>query len=37
MIHNSITELHKYVKPDVLPLDYGGTFPKTSDELTGQF
>lgn len=36
MIHESIEDLKKYVKADVLPLDYGGTFPKTAEELTGK-
>lgn len=35
-IHNSVEELKKFVSPDVLPLDYGGTFPKTSEEITGK-
>jgi len=36
MIHNNVADLKKYLSPDVLPLDYGGTFPKTVDEITGE-
>ncbi|XP_050435196.1 alpha-tocopherol transfer protein-like isoform X1 [Adelges cooleyi] len=31
--HKSIEELKNYIDPSVLPLDYGGTYPKTSDEI----
>ncbi|XP_050438915.1 clavesin-2-like isoform X1 [Adelges cooleyi] len=32
--HKSIEELKNYIDPSILPLNYGGTFPKTSDEIT---
>ncbi|XP_050429716.1 alpha-tocopherol transfer protein-like isoform X2 [Adelges cooleyi] len=31
--HKSIEDLKNYIEPSVLPLDYGGTYPKTSDEI----
>ncbi|XP_050429717.1 alpha-tocopherol transfer protein-like [Adelges cooleyi] len=31
--HKSIDDLKNYIEPSVLPLDYGGTYPKTSDEI----
>jgi hypothetical protein len=34
MIHNSVDDLKKYINPELLPSDYGGTLPKTADELT---
>ncbi|XP_050444340.1 clavesin-2-like [Adelges cooleyi] len=32
--HKSIEELKNYIDPSILPLNYGGTYPKTSDEVT---
>ncbi|KAL4141451.1 hypothetical protein QTP88_004089 [Uroleucon formosanum] len=32
-IHTSLEDLKKNISADILPLDYGGTFPKTSEEL----
>ncbi|XP_060850784.1 alpha-tocopherol transfer protein-like [Rhopalosiphum padi] len=32
-IHNGIEDLKKHIGSDILPLDYGGSFPKTSEEL----
>ncbi|XP_050434907.1 clavesin-1-like [Adelges cooleyi] len=32
-IHKSAEELKTYIDPSVLPLNYGGTYPKTSDEM----
>jgi len=29
-------DLKKHINVDILPLDYGGTFPKTSEELIGE-
>ncbi|VVC40270.1 Cellular retinaldehyde binding/alpha-tocopherol transport,CRAL/TRIO, N-terminal domain,CRAL-TRIO lipid [Cinara cedri] len=37
MIHNSVADLKKHVNIDILPLDYGGTFPKTSEEITEEW
>lgn len=37
MIHNDVEDLKKYIKPELLPLDYGGTMTKTADELTGEY
>lgn len=28
--------MKKHIGVDILPLDYGGTFPKTSEELIGE-
>jgi hypothetical protein len=36
MIHDSVEDLKKHIKPELLPLDYGGTFPKTAEEMTGK-
>lgn len=36
MIHDSVEDLKKHIKPELLPLDYGGTLPKTAEELTGK-
>lgn len=37
IIHNNVADLKKYLSPDVLPLDYGGTFPKTSEEMAEEW
>ncbi|XP_050439462.1 clavesin-2-like isoform X2 [Adelges cooleyi] len=31
--HKSVEELKSYIDPSILPLDYGGTYPKMSDEI----
>lgn len=36
MIHNDVADLLKYISPECLPSDYGGTLPKTAEELTGE-
>lgn len=33
--HKSIDELKNYIDHSILPLNYGGTYPKTSDEIIG--
>lgn len=37
IIHNNVADLKKYLSPDVLPLDYGGTLPKTSEEMAEEW
>ncbi|XP_050534116.1 clavesin-2-like isoform X5 [Daktulosphaira vitifoliae] len=32
-IHKDVEELKNYIDPHILPTNYGGTFPKTSEEL----
>ncbi|XP_050444140.1 retinaldehyde-binding protein 1-like [Adelges cooleyi] len=32
-IHKSVEDLKNYIDPSVLPLNFGGTYPKTSDEM----
>jgi len=34
MIHNNIADLKKHISSECLPSDYGGSLPKTSEELT---
>lgn len=36
MIHNSVEDLKNNIDPEILPLDYGGKFPKTVEELSGE-
>ncbi|XP_050442840.1 alpha-tocopherol transfer protein-like isoform X3 [Adelges cooleyi] len=35
--HNSIEELKNYIGPSILPLNYGGSYPKTSDEVIDEW
>ncbi|XP_050442756.1 alpha-tocopherol transfer protein-like isoform X2 [Adelges cooleyi] len=35
--HNSIEELKNYIDPSILPLNYGGSYPKTSDEVIDEW
>ncbi|XP_050444401.1 alpha-tocopherol transfer protein-like isoform X3 [Adelges cooleyi] len=37
LIHKSIEELKNYIDPSVLPLNYGGTFSKTSEEIIDEW
>jgi len=36
MIHSNIADLKKHISSECLPSDYGGSLPKTSEELTGE-
>ncbi|XP_050521617.1 uncharacterized protein LOC126894555 isoform X10 [Daktulosphaira vitifoliae] len=36
-IHENIDKLKDYIDPEILPINYGGTFPKTSEELMDEW